>query len=161
MINQYLQGPPSDIRNVQVQPRLCSNFNLGKPNLKNDTMDHLERYPNCYSFHENIFKNVHEANDFCKNAFGKSKKYTGELAFGHFPHYKHERLPGKSQIWTYVKPGVLHDIEEFVCSCQSSHNNTFIKLKDNSNCSKAKDSKIFNSKFCPSEFNIRTVCAKI
>ena len=158
MINQYLQGPvisPTDIRNVPLQPELCPNLSFSDE-YKFAQAHRDDLY--CYSFHDKIFKNVHEANNFCKGAFGKSEEYTGKLAFGHFPHDKNEKLPGKSQIWSYAKPAFLHNINEFVCSCQSSHNNTFIKLKDSSVCPKAKDSQIFDSKVCPSEFNIRTVC---
>ena len=175
MINQYFQVPvvqPMDIRNVPLQPEYCPNLLLGDGWRFAEGMS--IRDLNCYSFHDKVFKNIHEANDFCKNAFGKSevqrynnkenywnpgKLYTGKLAFGHFPHDKNEKLPGKSQIWTYAKPGFLHGIKEFVCSCQSSHNNTFIKLKDSSVCPEAKDSQISDSKVCPSEFNIRTICA--
>ena len=161
MINQHLQGPPADIRNGQLQLKRktpfsemdvthCAKFYL--TTSKNAT----ERII-CYSFHDRIFKNVLEAKNFCKNAFVASSN--GELAFGHFPTHENEKLPGKSQIWSYAKPGFLHDIDQFVCSCQSSHNNTFIKLKDSSVCPKAKDSQVFDSKVCPSELNVRTVCA--
>ena len=142
MINQHLQGPPADVRNglLHGQTQFCTKFNsTGRIS--------------CYSFHDKIFKNVLEAKNFCKNDFEASS--TGELVFGHFPTHENEKLPGKSQIWSYAKPGFLHDIDQFVCSCQSSHNNTFIKLKDNPNCPKA------TLKLCPSEFNIRTVCAKV
>ena len=156
MINQHLQGP----RNVQLQTKMCAHFNYAKHILKNATGRYRPHQPrkNCYSFHDKIFKNVHEANNFCKNAFAVSGHYTGELAFGHFPTHENEKLPGKSQIWSFAEPGFLHDIDQFVCSCQSSHNNTFIKLKDSSVCPKAKDSQVFDSKVCPSEFNVRTVC---
>ena len=122
----------------------CAKFYFGKDIFKNAT----ERL-SCYSFHDKIFKNVLEAKNFCKNAFGASS--TGELAFGHFPTHENEKLPGKSQIWSYAKPRFLHIIQsdamdQFVCSCQSSHNNTFIKLKDSSVCPEAKDSQIFDSK---------------
>ena len=180
MIDQYLQvpvGPPMDIRNVPLQPQFCSklllpSFQFNKPILKNDTMNPLGRYPlppwsysNCYSFHNKIFKNVYEANDFCKNAFGRSKEYTGQLAFGQFPHriIKNEQPHGKSQIWGYLKPGLMQEIDDLVCSCQSSHNNLFIKLKDSSVCPEAKYSQMFGSKhlYCPAEFNIKTVCALV
>ena len=173
MINQYLQDPvvpPTDIRNVSLQPELCPYLLYPSSNINTSIRESkypfkIWSYSNCYSFHDKIFKNAKEANAFCKNAFGKSEEYTGELAFGHFPHHENEKLPGKSQIWSYAKPGFLHDIESRalpdVCSCQSSHNNTFIKLKDSSVCPKAKDSQISDLKVCPSEFNIRTVCALV
>ena len=173
MINQYLQVlvlQSTDIRNVPLQPELC-------PKLLSANAVKLANHPdypyntstcvlNCYSFHDKIFKNPHEANDFCKNAFGKytqehplyTMMHTGELAFGHFPTHENEKLPGKSQIWTYAKPEFLHEIDEFLCSCQSSHGNTFIKLKDSSVCPKAKNSKVFDFKVCSSELKIRTVC---
>ena len=183
MLDPYLQVPvvrPTDIRNVPLQPELCRKlqypdlftmmctthmgFNYTYTRNCSSTVDASILDLNCYSFHDKIFKNVHEANDFCKNAFGKSEEYTGKLAFGHFPQSDPNlKLSGKTQIWTYLKKnsGFLQEIGEFLCSCQSSHNNTFIKLKDSSVCPKAKDSEIFDSKVCPSEFNIRTACALV
>ena len=172
MLDKYLQVPvvrPTDIRNVPLRPELCPNpyYNESQCRTKigfNYTNIECTRYNatildlNCYSFHNKIFKNAHEAEDFCKNAFGKSEEYTGNLVFGHFPTHENEKLPGKSQIWTYAKPEFLHEIDEFLCSCQSSHGNTFIKLKDSSVCPKAKNSKVFDFKVCSSELKIRTVC---
>ena len=114
MIDQYLQDPvvpPTDIRNVPLQPELCPKLlypneskmhcitSFGNTTTASECKSRIVPSThdlNCYSFHDKIFKNVHDANDFCKNAFGKSEKYTGELAFGHFPHHENEKLPGKS-----------------------------------------------------------------
>ena len=178
MLDQFLQVPvvrPTDIRNVPLRPELCPNpyYNETRCVTKFYTNSECKSRINatildlnCYSFHNKIFKNAHEAEDFCKNAFGKytiehplyTMHHTGELAFGHFPTHENEKLPGKSQIWTYAKPEFLHEIDEFLCSCQSSHGNTFIKLKDSSVCPKAKNSKVFDFKVCSSELKIRTVC---
>ena len=118
---------------------------------------------------------MQEASDFCENAFGKSEEYAGEVGFGHFPQSATSlKLFGKSQIWTYLKGNseFLHEIDDFICSCQSSHNNIFIQLKDNSVCSKAKGSQTSDSKICSAvvppghpdysaALNINTVCTLV
>ena len=103
MIYQHLQAPPT-WPGLQLQRKTpfsdmdvphCAKFYFEDSIFKNAT----ERL-SCYSFHDKIFKNVLEAKNFCKNAFGASS--TGELAFGHFPTHKNEKLPGKSQILSYA-----------------------------------------------------------
>ena len=158
-----------------MQPEFCSKrlipFLRHKKPIKNNTWS----FSNCYFFHDKIFKSLQEASDFCENAFGKSEEYTGEVGFGHFPQNATSlKLFGKSQIWTYLKENseFLHEIDDFICSCQSSNNNIFIQLKDSSVCSKAKGSQTSDSKICSAvvppghpdysaTLNINTVCTLV
>ena len=139
---------------IQINPNYCSKLQAAfkKKYNKLEIPGPWSSY-NCYLLYDKPFESQIEAQKFCQDAFGYA--YVGELAYGIGIGSSPAVLRLTNAIypsWKYLRFGILHDIENFICQC-STTGNKYIGLKNGTSCPIPKN---YN---CPAtSYDITTIC---